>query len=36
LLILGKYRGVGKNRVESFFNQLKGIQKTIITEATLN
>lgn len=26
LLILGKYKRVGKNRVESFFNQLKEIQ----------
>lgn len=30
LLILGKYKGVGKGRVESFFNQLKDIQTTMI------
>lgn len=30
LLILGKYKGVGKGRVESFFNQLKDIQTAII------
>lgn len=32
LLILGKYRGVGKSRVESFFNQLKEKQKSIVEE----
>lgn len=33
LLILGKYRGVGKNRVESFFNQLKELQNSMIKES---
>lgn len=32
LLILGKYRGVGKSRVESFFNQLKEKQASMIKE----
>lgn len=30
LLILGKYKGVGKGRVKSFFEQLKAIQKNKI------
>lgn len=29
LLILGKYKGVGKGRVESFFNQLKEMQQSM-------
>lgn len=35
LLILGKYRGVGKSRVESFFNQLKELQQSMIKENVL-
>ena len=35
LLILSKYRGVGKSRVESFFNQLKELQQSMIKENVL-
>lgn len=35
LLILGKYRGVGKSRVERFFNQLKEKQRLMIKETVL-
>lgn len=32
LLILGKYKGVGKGRVENFFNQLKELQEIMRKE----
>lgn len=32
LLILGKYRRVGKSRVESFFGQLRQIQENLVRE----
>jgi hypothetical protein len=32
LLIIGKYKGVGKGRVESFFEQLKQIQENLVKE----
>lgn len=35
LLILGKYRGVGKSRVESFFNQLKEKQELMVKDTVL-
>lgn len=35
LLILGKYRSVGKSRVESFFYQLKDLQNTKINETVI-